>query len=508
MNRILTSHAGSLIRPPEVVSYINAIGSGQSIDEAAYAECLRTSVNDIVRHQLDVGLDVIDDGEIGKVSWITYLYERVSGLELRPVEQEGSMLPPSRDRQHFPGAYAALDALDEAATRASNAGAAVEEIPSNAGVEWVCTGPMTYDSTAVERDIANLKEALAANGADESQGFLPVVAPASAYWLKNEHYEDEEAFVFGLADALHEEYKTIADSGLLLQVDDAVLMHEADSMLSEGKSWEDYRAWAELRVRALNHALRGIPEDRVRYHVCFGSWHGPHAYDPPLRDSVDLLLAVNAGYYSIEQANPRHEHEWRIWEEVEAARGPQADPGRRHPPHQRRRAPRAGRAAARSPRQRRRRRERDRRHRLRVRAGRDDPARPRGDPVGEADRARRGRRDRLPRAVGSGGRSMSTARGHRGRERRRRMRSAAPRACAHNACAVGTCPPRTGLGHDRPRQPPRQRGPRRRSAQGPQNTRRPQVAPSACVAAALDPLAGGPPATPRACVPTTIAPQP
>ena len=328
MNRILTTHAGSLVRPPEVVSFLNAIGAGEDYDEAAYAECLRSSVSDIVKQQLEVGLDVIDDGEIGKVSWITYLYERVSGLELRNIEQEGSMLPPSRDRQHFPGAYARQDALDEAATRGSNAGgAAIEEVPSSAAVEWVCTGPMSYDRTAVDRDIANLKAAIAEHGGDESQAFLPVVAPASAYWLKNEHFDDEEAFVYGLADALHEEYQTIADSGLLLQVDDAVLMHELDSMLSEGKTYEDYRAWAELRVRALNHALRGIPEDRVRYHVCWGSWHGPHAYDPPLRDTVDLLLAVNAGYYSIEQANPRHEHEWRVWEDVKLPEGRKLIPG-------------------------------------------------------------------------------------------------------------------------------------------------------------------------------------
>ncbi len=282
MNRILTTHAGSLIRPPEVVSLLNAVAGGEVVDEGVYADTLRRAVSEIVGQQLEVGLDVIDDGEIGKVSWITYLYERVSGLELRNIEHEGSMLPPSRDRQHFPGAYARQDELDEAATRASNAGGAIEEVPSMAAVEWVCTGPLNYDRTAVDRDIANLKAALSEHGADETQAFLPVVAPASAYWLKNEHYEDEEAFVFALADALHDEYQAIADSGLLLQVDDAVLMHEADSMLSEGKSYEDYRAWAELRVRALNHALEGIPEDRVRYHVCWGSWHGPHAYDPPL----------------------------------------------------------------------------------------------------------------------------------------------------------------------------------------------------------------------------------
>ena len=326
MTRILTTHAGSLIRPPEVLEYLGKIASGQPYDEAAYAESLRRSVSEIVRHQLDVGLDIVDDGELGKASWITYLYERVSGLELRPSTREGSMLPPSRDRQAFPGAYARLDALDEAATRQSNAGGDAEATLEAAAVEWVCTGPLSYDRTAVDRDIADLKAALAEHG-DEVQGFLPVVAPASAYWLANEYYDGEEEFVFALADVLHDEYRAIADSGLLLQVDDAVLMHECDSMLSEGKSYEDYRAWAELRVRALNHALRGIPEDRVRYHVCWGSWHGPHAYDPPLRDTVDLLLAVNAGYYSIEQANPRHEHEWRVWEEVKLPEGRKLIPG-------------------------------------------------------------------------------------------------------------------------------------------------------------------------------------
>jgi 5-methyltetrahydropteroyltriglutamate--homocysteine methyltransferase len=324
MNKILTSHAGSLIRPPAIVDYLGAIESGADYDHDAYVSTLRESVADIVDKQVETGLDVIDDGEMGKATWITYLYERVSGLEIRPVKVEGSVLPPSRDRQAFPGAYAALDALDEAATRESRGG---RDEPDQEGmaVAWICTGPIVYDRTAVDRDIANLKAALEKHPGVE--GFLPVVAPASAYWLENEYYGSEEEFVFGLADALHEEYKAIADSGLLLQVDDAVLMHECDSMLSLGKSYEDYRRWAELRVRALNHALRGIPEDRIRYHVCYGSWHGPHAFDPPLRDLVDLLLDVNAGYYSIEMANPRHEHEWRIWEDVKLPEGRKLIPG-------------------------------------------------------------------------------------------------------------------------------------------------------------------------------------
>ena len=192
---------------------------------------------------------------------------------------------------------------------------------------WVCTGPMSYDRAAIDRDLANVKAALAASGRDISEAFLPVVAPASTYWLQNEHYDSDEEFVYALADVLHEEYQAVVESGAFLQVDDAVLMHEADTMASRGQSYEEYRAWARLRVEALNHALRGLPEDRIRYHVCFGSWHGPHAYDPPLRDSIDLVLAVNAKYYLMEQANPRHEHEWKIWQDVTLPDGKVLVPG-------------------------------------------------------------------------------------------------------------------------------------------------------------------------------------
>jgi 5-methyltetrahydropteroyltriglutamate--homocysteine methyltransferase len=333
MERILATHTGSLIRPDDLLAFLAARDRGEPYDEAAYAQTLARAVADIVARQVDAGIDVVDDGEMGKSSWITYLYERVSGLEARLVTLEGaSMLPPSRDRQQFPGAYAALDALDEAATRNSNIapdGSTHDdgdgETDTGQVVQWVCTGPITYDPTALQRDIANLREAL--GGHDDVEGFLPVVAPASAYWLSNEHYGSDEEFVYALADALHEEYAAIVDAGLLLQVDDAVLMHEADTMMSRGDSFEEYRRWAQLRVDALNHALRGLPENRVRYHVCWGSWHGPHAYDPPLRDLVDLVLAVNAGFYAIEQANPRHEHEWRVWEEVSLPDGKKLIPG-------------------------------------------------------------------------------------------------------------------------------------------------------------------------------------
>ena len=193
------------------------------------------------------------------------------------------------------------------------------------GKLWFCTGEIAYDSSALLRDIARLKTALAA--VDVTDAFLPVVAPASVYWLRNEHYPSEEAFIFAVADALHEEYKGIVDAGFLVQVDDAVLLHEYDSILSLGGSVEDYRRWAELRIDALNHALEGIPEERIRYHVCYGSWHGPHVFDPPLAELIDLVLKVRARYYLIEQANPRHEHEWRLWEDVKLPEGKVLVPG-------------------------------------------------------------------------------------------------------------------------------------------------------------------------------------
>jgi 5-methyltetrahydropteroyltriglutamate--homocysteine methyltransferase len=340
MPRILVTHAGSLIRPDGLLSFLSAIDNGREYDEAAYAAALRSAVAGVVRRQVDAGIDFIDDGEMGKSNWISYLYERTKGLQPRPAGANlAEFMPPSRDRQHFPGAYAMQDALDAASTAASTqaagraaAGEDAARGPASGGmVLWSCTGPMSYDKTALDRDTANFKAALADAGVipgrDGTEVFLPVVAPASAYWLKNEYYKTDEEFVYAIADVLHEEYKGIIDAGFVLQVDDAVLMHEADSMLSLGKSWADYRAWAELRVEALNHALRGLPENRIRYHVCFGSWHGPHAYDPPLRDSIDLVLKVNAKYYLMEQANPAHEHEWRIWEDVPLPEGKVLVPG-------------------------------------------------------------------------------------------------------------------------------------------------------------------------------------
>jgi 5-methyltetrahydropteroyltriglutamate--homocysteine methyltransferase len=321
VNRILTTHVGSLIRPPEVLAYLEAIDRGEEIDEAARAATLKRTVADVVRQQAEVGVDVVSDGEFGKVNWISYLCERVTGLQVREKPPGSAVMPPSRDRQAFPDFYAEDDKQFANAIRRvmfiGERGLRQRRGITPKGPEsWVCTGPIAYDGLAdVQRDIDNLKAALA--GVDVTAGFLPVVAPASVYWVENEHYKSDEEFVFALADALHTEYRAIADSGLFLQVDDAVLVHEYDSILSRGGSVEEYRRWAQIRIDALKHALRGIPEDRVRYHVCWGSWHGPHAFDPPLSEVIDFVLQVPARYYAMEQANPRHEHEWKLWEQVE-----------------------------------------------------------------------------------------------------------------------------------------------------------------------------------------------
>jgi 5-methyltetrahydropteroyltriglutamate--homocysteine methyltransferase len=325
MDRVLTTHTGSLCRPRRLAELITSARPGDESWQAELDEAIAQAAAEVVHEQAEIGLDVINDGEMGKSNWISYLYERTNGIESRPIElsRSTSNLPPSRDRQAFPGFYREHDEMVDRARR--EAAALRGESEDAQSHHWVCTGPLSYDPTAVERDIANLRAA--AGSVEVTDLFLPVVAPASAYWLANEYYATDEEFVWAVADVLAEEYRHIIEAGILLQVDDAVLMHECDSVLATGGSFADYRRWAELRIEALNHALAGLPRERIRYHVCWGSWHGPHAYDPPLRAVVDLVLGVTAGYYLIEQANPRHEHEWRLWEEVSLPEGSVLVPG-------------------------------------------------------------------------------------------------------------------------------------------------------------------------------------
>lgn len=306
-DRILTTHVGSLIRPPELAEFEAARNEKREIDEEAYHEILKKRVHEAVAQQIDAGIDFINDGEYGKSSWSAYIMERISGFETRPEQLQ----PPSwlgRDVERFPEFYA-------------------EELPiafSGLPTE-ACVAPISYSNrSCIQRDIDNLKSAL--GDGDPGSAFLTSVAPAStAYNGVNEYYPSEEDYVFAIAEALREEYLAVYQAGLLLQVDDAVLANMFDALMAQGR--EHYRKWAELRIAALNHALRDIPEDRVRYHVCFGSWHVPHVADAPLEEIVDLILSVKAQAYSIEAANPRHEHEWRVWDQVKLPDGKILIPG-------------------------------------------------------------------------------------------------------------------------------------------------------------------------------------
>jgi 5-methyltetrahydropteroyltriglutamate--homocysteine methyltransferase len=308
-NRILTTHAGSLIRPPEVAAFDTARQQRQPVDEQAYDEALRSAVADVVRKQADAGIDVVDDGEFSKSSWGTYINQRVSGFEHDP-ERDMAINYTGQDSDRFSEFF---ESAAGGGTRRRWRGADV------------CVGPIVYtDKKSIARDIDNLKAAVAEARVEEA--FLPVVAPASAaYNGVNDFYPTEEEYVYALAEALRNEYLAIYESGLLLQVDDAVLANAYDDLMA--RSPETYRKWAQLRIDALNHALRGIPEDRVRYHLCYGSWHAPHVSDAPLEEIVDLILQVKAGAYSIEAANVRHEHEWRVWEDVRLPEGKVLIPG-------------------------------------------------------------------------------------------------------------------------------------------------------------------------------------
>jgi 5-methyltetrahydropteroyltriglutamate--homocysteine methyltransferase len=306
--RILTTHVGSLIRPKELRDLAAATQKSPP-EKQRYEDLLRKSVEDVVKMQAKVGIDIVDDGEYGKSSWANYIVDRITGFELRP----GDMRPIEwlgRDLQRFPEVMAA-----EFRGFAEGGG-----MPAR-----VCVAPIQYrDSGSIQRDIRNLQSALRSVSVEEA--FLPVVAPASAAFDGiNEYYSSEKEYIYALADALRNEYRAIHESGLVLQVDDAVLANMYDHLVQ--KSPEHYRRWAGLRIEALNHALQRIPEDRVRYHVCFGSWHVPHLADAPLEEIVGFILQVHAGAYSIEGANPRHEHEWRVWESRKLPAGKILIPG-------------------------------------------------------------------------------------------------------------------------------------------------------------------------------------
>jgi 5-methyltetrahydropteroyltriglutamate--homocysteine methyltransferase len=308
--RILVTHAGSLPRPDDLMPMLVAKNEGHSYDQEAYSKRVSSAVAEVVRNQVDCGIDIVNDGELGKSNFSRYTRERLSGFidralptDYRPTSIFG------RDLVEFPEYF-------KRGGRAS--------IGHHARV-FFCNEPLKYvGHAAVQTDIANLKAAIA--GVQLEAAFLPAVAPGTMeHWMKNDYYPNDEAYLFALADAMREEYKAIIDAGLILQIDDPDL---ADAwQMNSHMSLAEYRRYAELRIDALNHALRELPIERVRFHMCWGSYHGPHKYDIPLREIVDLVLKVRAGAYSIEASNPCHEHEWRVWEEASLPDGKILIPG-------------------------------------------------------------------------------------------------------------------------------------------------------------------------------------
>ncbi len=309
-NRILTTHVGSLARPSGQLKLLFARERGESTDEAAFEASTREAVADIMTGQVEAGIDIVCDGEQGKASFLTYIAQRLKGFS--PRDEEGENLwTESRETIAFPEFYDAH--------RKSREGLVARP------VRLVCTSPVEYvGQDILQRDIANVKAAAEKHNVEEV--FMTAVSPSDVEGQQgNKFYESDEAYLFAIADAMHEEYQAIVDAGLILQIDDPRLLTYYISR--PDLSVDDCRKWAELRVEALNHALRGLPEDRVRFHTCYGINIGPRVHEMNLADIVDIMLKVNAGAYLFEAGNPRHEHEWKVWENVKLEEGKLLVPG-------------------------------------------------------------------------------------------------------------------------------------------------------------------------------------
>jgi 5-methyltetrahydropteroyltriglutamate--homocysteine methyltransferase len=309
-DRILVTHVGSLARPKDLMDMLIARNDGKPYDAEALAKRTREAVAEVVQKQIECDVDIVNDGELGKSNFSRYTKERLGGFVERAA---GPNFKPTsifgRDMAEFPDYF--------------NRGGRTS-IGHHARV-FYCVEPLKYIGHAELRsDIENLNAALRGRNCEEA--FLPAIAPGTMeHWMKNEYYPSDEAYLFAIADAMREEYKAIVDAGFVLQVDDPDLA-DAWQMYPE-MSVADYRRYQAMRIDALNHALRDLPMERVRFHMCWGSYHGPHKYDIPLKEIVDLILKVRAGAYSIEASNPCHDHEWRVWEDANLPDGKILIPG-------------------------------------------------------------------------------------------------------------------------------------------------------------------------------------
>ncbi len=305
-HRILTTHAGSLPRPSDLLELIQTRAAGRRVDDTAQDSRLREAVGEIVRKQVELGVDVVDDGEMSKPGFIHYVNERLAGFEPSPDAPAGSTWARSREVQAFPEFYEWFGR--------------VLPSPGSTAAHLACTGPIAYKGhTLLQADLANLTAAL--EGVSPAEVFVPAISPSNVEeWNRNKFYKTPEEYLVAIADAMREEYRAIVDAGFLLQIDDPRLV--TYWILSPGMSLAQCRKWCDARVEALNHALRGIPEDRVRFHNM-----GPRVHDMELKDVADIILKVRAGAYSVEAANPRHEHEWRVWRDVKLPEGKILIPG-------------------------------------------------------------------------------------------------------------------------------------------------------------------------------------
>ena len=312
-DRILTTHVGSLVRSSPLFELVVARENGEPYDAARLEEELDKGEREAVRKQLEVGIDIVNDGEFRKTkSWMSYINDRLSGFELQETGESMMETLNGKDWKDYAEFYAEYNKQ--------------QMPPRLSTMSWAVTGPIRYiGQKDVQADIEGMKRAVA--GLDPVDVFMPAVAPASVVpGGLDRHLTTDKTFLFQLAEALREEYRAIVDAGFILQIDDAFIATTYDVMVPPG-SLQDFRSWAELRIDALNHALEGIPEDRTRYHVCWGSWNGPHSNDVEVKDIIDLILKVKVGGYSLEMANPRHEHEWRVWETVKLPPGRKLIPG-------------------------------------------------------------------------------------------------------------------------------------------------------------------------------------
>jgi len=316
--RILTTHVGSLARPESLIPLLRSKERGQPYDQETFAKLVRDAVADVVRRQTEAGVDIVTDGEQGKASFFGYIVERFNGFARTPAPagQEGNHRGAGREYRAFPDYYAWSERIAEwAGGRGGD---------RRYGID-VCTGPVSYKGhTAVQRDIENIKTAL--KGLRHEEVFMPAIAPSYLFaTLTNTFYRTDEEYEQALADALREEYRAIVDAGFVLQVDDPRLVTQY--MMNPDLSVADCRKWAAKRVEAINYSLRGIPPEKVRFHTCYSIDVGPRLYDMELKDIADIILKIDAGAYSFEAANPRHEHEYRVFEQFRPADGKILIPG-------------------------------------------------------------------------------------------------------------------------------------------------------------------------------------